>query len=607
VKDESVVLDATIDHVLGQVADEFTERLNRGEQPSIEEYVNRHPEIADQLQKMLEMARRLHRTNTEIKFSNDDPNLRQPLGDFQLICRIGKGGMGVVYLAEQISMNRRHVAVKLLPKSIEAMDSRHLERFKNEAHAAGRLNHENIVPVYSVGCERGQHYYAMQYINGLSLADVIKRLRGLAEERAANPDPTGPYSSAGQDSAPAPDTLPLASLTTAESTRSEKYFDIVARLGLQAARGLAHAHQHSVWHRDIKPANLLVDARDNLWITDFGLAQIRDVNLTIPGQLVGTLRYMSPEQTLAKRVPLDERTDVYSLGATLYELLTLEPAFNGVEREEIIRQIMFDDPVPPRKKNRRAPRDLETIVMTALARSPDHRYPSAREMAEDLQRFLDRDPIKARPEGWLRWLWRKTRRHSSRLIVGLSVLVSLAFLALFLAMYYRPTAEQREQKRQQEALAALNRDLDQKKSVTLIGQTGRPGYYRWVSAEEPGKTVIGPEGEFSIQNWEYGLLELLPNSRFESYRFRAEVRHERQGHLNSRVGIYFGHSQFTDDAVASHVFCTVSYNDLSDMVVENDKVRLAGNPLYFRAHRQLSTWPKRITADFLISDKARIL
>src|SRR5262249_16046218 len=154
---------------------------------------------------------------------------------------------------------------------------------------------------------------------------------------------------------------------------------------------------------------------------DFGLAQMRsESTLTVTGDLIGTLRYMSPDQALANRVPVDERTDVYWLGATLYELLTLEPVFGGNDRKELMRQLAFDHPRPPARRHRPVPIDLETIVLTALAKSPAHRYASAKEMAEDLQLFLNDLPIKRRPEGLPRWLWRKSRRYASNIALGMA-------------------------------------------------------------------------------------------------------------------------------------------------------------------------------------------
>ena len=405
----TVQANASVEALVGQVADEFTQRLNRGERPSVEEYAKKHPEIADVLREVLPALGLLRWADMEAASADGDPNLATPLGDFRLVREIGRGGMGVVYEAQQLSLNRK-VAVKVLPFAA-ALDPRRLQRFKKEALAAASLHHEHIVPVYFVGCERGVHFYAMQFIEGRSLAAIIAELRRVASQEPADLQRTVPYAfPVGAPPGGGADTSPQGALATEGSTRSPEYFYSVARLGLEAAKGLEHAHQEVVWHRDIKPANLLVDSRGSLWIADFGLAQMRsDTQLTLSGELVGTIRYMSPEQALANRVPVDQRTDVYSLGATLYELLTLEPVFDGNDRQELLRQIAFDDPRPPRRLNGHVPRDLEIIVLKALAKAPTHRYGSAKELAEDLHRFLNDQPIKARPESLPRWLWRKSR------------------------------------------------------------------------------------------------------------------------------------------------------------------------------------------------------
>jgi serine/threonine protein kinase len=583
----ATVADASVESLVGQIADEFTQRLNGGERPSVEEYVDRYaqerPEIAALLREVLPALGLLRRPDVGAALADADPNLAAPLGDFRLVREIGQGSMGVVYEAQQLSLKQRTVAVKVLPFAA-TLDPRQLQRFKNEAQAAASLHHEHVVPVYCVGCERGVHYYAMQYIDGRSLAVVIEELRRLAGLEPDDPQRTGPYlpaPSAGQD------TSAMAALTTEGANRSPEFFRTVARLGLEAADGLAHAHRTRVLHRDIKPANLLVDNRCSLWITDFGLAQMRsDTRLTRTGELLGTLRYMSPEQALAKRVAVDGRTDVYSLGATLYELLTLEPVFNGSDRQELLRQIAFEDPRPLRSHNRSIPRDLETIVATALAKAPAHRYASATDLAEDLHRFLNDQPIKAMPEGWLRWLWRKTRRHAASILVGLAAAITTVVLLIFLLSLYKLSPEEAEKQRQQTALAAYTQDLDLGKKVTLIGESGQPSYFRWRSDQTPAKIVEAPDGAFSVQNWEHGLLELLPDPRLQCYRFSAEVRHERQTNQESRVGIYFLHSEHPDGATVAHFHCNVAFNDLVDVGAKGANGIHDGNSVGLQAHRQ---------------------
>jgi tetratricopeptide (TPR) repeat protein len=370
-----------------------------------------------------------------------------PLGDFRIVRVIGRGGMGIVYEAEQMSLGRR-VALKVLPFAA-ALDDKHLQRFKNEAQAAASLHHQNIVPVYFVGCDRGVHYYAMQFIDGRTLAAMIADLRqfaGLGEEETGHADKpvhgSTQLAAAGSEQkenvsitfAPGTDSAAAtpvpANLPTERSITSHGYFRTVANLGVQAAEALEHAHQMGVVHRDIKPANLLVDGRGNLWITDFGLAQIQeDTRLTRTGDLLGTLRYMSPDQALGKRLPLDPRTDVYSLGVTLYEMLTLQPVFGGKNRQELLQQITFDEPSPPRRLNPAIPGDLETIVLKACAKNANERYASAHELAQDLRRFLEDRPIHARRPTLIQRTRKWTRRHRPMVMAGTLVCAAAILIA----------------------------------------------------------------------------------------------------------------------------------------------------------------------------------
>jgi tetratricopeptide (TPR) repeat protein len=204
----------------------------------------------------------------------------------------------------------------------------------------------------------------------------------------------------------------------------------MASLALQAAEALAHAHEEGVVHRDIKPANLLVDAKGNVWVTDFGLARCQSqAGLTMTGDLVGTLRYMSPEQALAKRVLVDHRTDIYSLGVTLYELLTLEPAYRGQDRQELLRQIAFEEPRPPRRLNKAIPAELETIVQKATEKNPTERYARAQELADDLRRFLEDKPIRAKPPTLVQRARKWSRRHRA-VVAATTVVLAMALVLL---------------------------------------------------------------------------------------------------------------------------------------------------------------------------------
>jgi Flp pilus assembly protein TadD/serine/threonine protein kinase len=448
--------------------EEYRALLDAGQKPDRHDFLASYPEISQALADCLDglefihtAAPQLHQAAQEPSPSAGDGDIpaEGPLGDFRLVREIGRGGMGVVYEAVQISLGRR-VALKVLPFAA-ALDARQLQRFKNEAQAAAFLHHQNIVPVFAVGQERGVHYYAMQFIEGPTLARIIADLKGKDDQRdpalpskatdqPAQPasQPTGPYQAHAlppiENRKSKIENTTLAAFSTEGSTRAPAFFRTAARLGVQAAEALEHAHQRGVIHRDIKPANLMVEAFAplspggrgaggeglRLWIADFGLAHCQSQSgPTLTGDLVGTLRYMSPEQALAKRVPIDHRTDVYSLGATLYELLTLQPAFVGGDRQELLRQIAFEEPRPPRRLNKAIPVELETIVLKALEKNPAERYATAQELAEDLERFLKDEPIRAKRPTLGQRTRKWARRHRAAVWAGAAVLVVALFLA----------------------------------------------------------------------------------------------------------------------------------------------------------------------------------
>jgi WD40 repeat protein/serine/threonine protein kinase len=474
----------SLESLVGQVADEFLQRQERGERPDVQEYAARYPEAAPVLRKVLAGLALLERSlaDAALPGTNDENPLTGTLGDFRILREVGRGGMGVVYEAEQISLGRR-VALKVLPFAA-TLDPKQLQRFKIEAQAAAHLHHQNTVPVYGVGCERGVHYYAMQYIEGQTLAALIRELRQLAGLEAPDPSgsaavvspccseqPTGPNPTTTPPHHDTPSrsldaTPPVGALSTERSANSPAFFRTVAHLGVQAAEALEHAHAKGIIHRDIKPANLLVDVSGNLWITDFGLARmLSEAGLTMTGDLLGTLRYMSPEQALAKRVPVDHRTDIYSLGVTLYELLTLRPACNGRDRQEVLQQITFEEPRPPRRLNKAVPTELETIVRKAMGKNPAERYATAQELADDLRRFLDHKPIRAKKPTLWDWTRKWARRHQgvvTTAIAGLIIALGILTVSMLLILSaYRSEAKQHQTalKEGQSAVTALYRSL----------------------------------------------------------------------------------------------------------------------------------------------------
>jgi serine/threonine protein kinase/WD40 repeat protein/tetratricopeptide (TPR) repeat protein len=506
--------------LLNQLADEFAARYRRGERPAIQEYIDRHPELADDIREFFPAMVEMEQVKDD-RQEVSGPAATGPLpplerlGDYRIIRQIGHGGMGVVYEAEQISLGRR-VALKVLPQKL-LVDARTKQRFEREARAAARLHHTNIVPVFGVGEHDGLPYYVMQFIQGLGLDEVLEELKHLqAGEKGGGSAPrltdgelrvsrrdvsaadvarslmTGEFVPAAGvevdaavavsdltvDQAPGaaagkglPAQTPVAGHLSDTFTLSSSsvvlpgtarqagrkpatYWQSVARIGVQVAGALEYAHRQGIQHRDIKPSNLLLDTTGTVWVTDFGLAKTDDQqNLTHAGDVLGTLRYMPPEAFEGKS---DARSDVYSLGLTLYELLAFRPAFDEQERNRLIKQVMTTEAARLDRLSREVPRDLVTIVHKASERDAAHRYATAGELAADLQRFLDDEPIQARRqtqvERYLRW----ARRHPGIAVLGgvlTAVLMAITVGSVVVAAHFQD--QEKEQRGLVQAKAAL--------------------------------------------------------------------------------------------------------------------------------------------------------
>jgi serine/threonine protein kinase len=441
-------------HPVEQLAEDFLDRYRRGERPSLSDYTQAHPELAEQIRDLFPALLALEKAVPEPKPAPAGPgdrSLPARLGHYRILGELGRGGMGVVYEAEDELLGR-HVALKVLA-ALSHHNADRLERFRREARSAARLHHTNIVPVFEVGEHLGIHYYAMQFIRGQSLDRVLREVararqhpgRGpaapgnaaptdvLAASLAqslqtgawgpAEPPPGGDPVDAVAAIAPPPSPEGKTSDVFAES--DARYFRQVARLGVQAAEALAYAHAQQIVHRDIKPSNLLLDEQGTLWVTDFGLAKGEGEDLTRTGDVVGTLGYMAPERFAGVS---DVRSDIYGLGLTLYEFLVLRPAFADGDRARLIQRVTSEEPAPPRRLDRRVPRDLETIVLKAIAKEPGRRYQRGAELAEDLRRFLADRPILARRSS----AWEQARRWCRRnpVLALLSGAVGLLLLLL---------------------------------------------------------------------------------------------------------------------------------------------------------------------------------
>ena len=457
-----------------QLTDSFVARLRRGESPPIEDYKRRYPDLATEIDdvfpalEMLEQCR--PNRDEERQMSNVDDAIPDWIGEYRIIQEIGRGGMGVVYEAEHATMSRR-VALKVLPKN-SATDAAKLARFRREAREAGRLHHSNIVPVFEVGYCDGLHFYAMQFIRGQNLDLVIEELKRLRRESDANhvdhvtdasqsdqlsrtiaanlynrtsPDngtagekkakghgPSGQRAQCDRTVHPSDQNsseILLGSSDRSSTTNSRRqYYRRVAEIGVQIADALRYAHQCAVLHRDVKPANLILDTDGKVWILDFGLAKGEEDGLTHTGDILGTVRYMAPERFQGDA---DGRSDIYSLGLTLYELCTLNYAFEGTDHASLLKQITSFAPRSPRQIESAIPRDLETIVLKAIDPDPDRRYQKPNDLGEDLKLFLMDHPIRARRISTNERLWRWCKRN--RVTAGLLAATSLLVMAFAVA------------------------------------------------------------------------------------------------------------------------------------------------------------------------------
>lgn len=351
--------------VLGHIVDECLDRHGRGEPVSLNGYLDRFPHLAGRLREL----------NSVLAFAWSAANAKLDcqapvLTGFRIIREVGRGGMGVVYEAIEESLGRR-VALKVLPNQL-MNDPECLARFQREAQTASRLHHTHIVPVFGVGQQDGVHYFVMQFIAGVS---------------------------------------PKAGVAM-EPNR-------VADWGAKLADALAYAHSQGVLHRDVKPSNVLIDEHGAPWLADFGLARQDDgPALTETGRFLGTLRYAAPERLNGHA---DARGDIYGLGTTLYEWAVGQPAFAGGDTARLTQQIASDEPAHPRRINSKIPRDLETVILKAMAKDPARRYQTASELADDLRRVVSFEPIRARRIGPLGRL----RRWAGRNPVIAALLLSL--------------------------------------------------------------------------------------------------------------------------------------------------------------------------------------
>ncbi len=399
---------------LDQLGEEFSKAIREGKYPHIDAYTKRYPDNADEIRELLESIS-LIETFKQSKSAVSDASARQPafreLDDYKIIREIGRGGMGIVFEAIHEPLGRK-VAIKVLANNLLG-ESKHLVRFRREARAAAKLRHTNIVPVFGVGTSGEHHYYVMDYIDGLSLHQWLTSLDKDLSPAAPTVDAESANTFTGVNTNKRfdTDTLRQPGVDASLVKDTSAYQRWVANLGVSASDALHYAHSQGVLHRDIKPANLLLDRHNTLWIADFGLAKLAEQNaVTATGDIVGTPQYMPPESFEGN---YDVRSEVYALGLTLYELLTLRPAIEGNGTADIIRKATRGVAVRPRKVNPKIAPDLETILLKALSHDPEDRYSSAEMLRDDLTCFLADLPIAARKtnpvERMIRWSRREPK------------------------------------------------------------------------------------------------------------------------------------------------------------------------------------------------------
>ncbi len=443
-----------------------------------------------------------------------EPNLQ--LGDFRLERRLGAGGMGVVYQATQTSLNRP-VALKILP-SVFGRDASALERFHREARAAAKLHHRNIVTIHAEGTENTVCYFAMELIEGQPLDQLMVALRAakLSKSERAQPASAKTESSVEPDRSEADPALATErSNVLADCATGRVYFDTVARLVSEVADALQYAHDRGIIHRDVKPSNLMLARDGRLVLLDFGIARIcQERGMTLTGSLVGTPRYMSPEQVSGNGQGLGQRCDIYSLGVTLYEMLTLEPLFDGQTREQVIVQILNQEPPGPRQIDRRIPTDLDTICRTAIAKDPNRRYASAGEFAEDLRRYLDGRVIQAKPPGVADRLAKLVCRRKVTTALTVGIILALAFAGSIAWEHYTTRWAQ------QDAMVLIDRFIAEKEFFAALTVAERAARYipddpllenRWpslsreyiIDTQPPGADVYMGEYAETASRWKY--------------------------------------------------------------------------------------------------------
>jgi serine/threonine-protein kinase len=429
---------------------------------------------------------------------------------YELEDKLGQGGMGVVYRARQVALNRT-VAVKVLLSGPHG-GSQAYARFRLEGEAVARLQHPNIIQIYGFGELDGLPYFSMEYVAGGNLAQKL---------------------AAG----------PLSARRAAE-------------LVLALARAMQAAHERQIIHRDLKPANILLTPDGIPKVSDFGLAKLLDAEegLTQSETVLGTASYMAPEQAAGNAKAISRLTDVYALGAILYETLTGRPPFRAATRQGTLKLVESQHPVPASRLAPEVPLELEAICLKCLEKTPGRRYPSAAALADDLDRWLTGKPTLARPQRWPGRLGRVLRRHP--VMVGLALALVAAMVAL--SWWDQP-------------LQDVLRSLSQEQKVTVMGPAGENAILRMRVGQETSAFSVAADGTYSVHSSDRCLLEVMPDPLHDSYCFRAQVRHELSDKFGE-VGLYIAHCAYPGPYADIHLFTQLTFNDVEDIRLSWPKI-----------------------------------
>jgi serine/threonine-protein kinase len=502
--------------LLDLVRSEVRLRQHVGEQPTLTEYLERFPQHADALRRVWPATASAlagpHSTSPEaptVPVGREPRGAPPELPGLEMQERLGVGGMGVVWRARDVRLDRAE-AVKVIRGSPCAGEEAH-DRFQREARAVARLDHPGVVRLYSFGEHGESLYLRMELVEGGSLQ---QRLRG----------------------------GPLPPRDAAELVR-------------QLALAVQHAHDSGVLHRDLKPGNVLMTADGSPKVTDFGLAKLLDADdgLSRTGAVMGTPSYMAPEQAAGRGSDVGAPTDVWALGAILYECLTGQPPFRASGRTETLALVQTQPPAPPGRLRPDVPPELEAVCLKCLEKRPRDRYATAAELADELQAWLDGRPTRARPG--------RGRRRRLVFLVAFALCATAALLVL-----RRPAAEPPG------PLDEARERLRRGEAVELIGATGPPRWSRWRLGEKDAKAFAEADGTFIVQGWPLTLLELLPDTAGQSrYRFSAEIRHMQSGD-GGAVGLYFAASADTAGGPTTVSFLRVSFNDVADAVDQHNRL-----------------------------------